>query len=128
MSIGLDHPVIIFSVVLVAQWLAAYVGDLVRTKLRARGLTEDEREDFTVVQTATLTLLALIIGFTFSMAVPRYDQRKNYEEAEANGIGTEYVRIVLLPPEPAAHARELLRRYLEQRIAFYLAPDERSIG
>jgi hypothetical protein len=30
-------------------------------------------------------LLGLIIGFTFSMAVGRYDQRKNYEEEEANG-------------------------------------------
>jgi hypothetical protein len=40
------------------------------------------------VLTATLTLLALIVGFTFSMAVSRYDLRKNYEEAEANAIGT----------------------------------------
>jgi hypothetical protein len=37
------------------------------------------------------TLLGLIIGFTCSMATGRYEQRKNYEEAEANAIGTEYV-------------------------------------
>jgi hypothetical protein len=43
-----------------------------------------------------LTLLALIIGFSFSMAVSRYDQRKSYEEAEANAIGTEYARADLL--------------------------------
>ncbi len=42
-------------------------------------------------------LLGLIIGFSFSMAISRYDQRKNYEEAEANAIGTEYVRADLLP-------------------------------
>ena len=34
------------------------------------------------------------------MAISRYDQRKNYEEEEANAIGTEYVRADLLP-EPA---------------------------
>ena len=33
-------------------------------------------------------LLGLIIGFSFSMAISRVDQRKNYEEAEANAIGT----------------------------------------
>jgi hypothetical protein len=35
-----------------------------------------------------MTLLAHIIGFTFSMAVCRYDQRKTLEEAEATAIGT----------------------------------------
>jgi hypothetical protein len=50
------------------------------------------REDFGVILAATLTLLGLIIGFSFSMAVGRYDQRKNYQEEEANAIGTELVR------------------------------------
>ena len=48
---------------------------------KRRALNDDEREDFGIVQTLTLTLLALIIGFSFSMAVNRYDLRKNYEEA-----------------------------------------------
>ena len=39
-----------------------------------------------------------LIAFAFSMAVSRYDQRKNYEEQEANAIGTEYVRADQLPP------------------------------
>ena len=55
-----------------------------------------------MVETATLTLLGLIIGFSFSMAITRYDLRKNYEEAEANAIGTEYVRAGLLPAADAA--------------------------
>jgi hypothetical protein len=53
------------------------------------------------------------------MAVSRYDQRKNYEEAEANAIGTEYIRADLLPAEDAAKVRELLKSYVDQRIAFY---------
>jgi hypothetical protein len=57
-------------------------------------------------------LLGLIIGFSFSMATSRYDQRKNYEEAEANAIGTEYVRADLLPAADAATVRTLLRKYL----------------
>ena len=60
------------------------------------------------------------------MAVSRYDQRKNYEEAEANAIGTEYVRADLLPAADAARVRDLLRNYLDQRILFYKTRDERQ--
>jgi hypothetical protein len=77
------------------------------------------REDFDIIRNASLTLLALIIGFSFSMAVGRYDQRKNYEEAEANAIGTEYIRADLLPAQDAARVRELLRKYTQQRVLFY---------
>jgi hypothetical protein len=66
-------------------------------------------------------LLGLIIGFTFSVAISRYDQRKNYEEAEANAIGTEYVRAGLLPAADTAKVRALLKSYLAQRILFYQA-------
>jgi hypothetical protein len=120
-----DSPFVVLAVTLLAQWLAAYAGDVLRKKMRP--LREEERADFDLVRTAALTLLGLIIGFSFAMAVARYDQRKNYEEAEANAIGTEYVRADFLPPEGAARVRELLRRYVDQRIAFYLSRDEGHI-
>jgi hypothetical protein len=112
----LNHPRIFFLCSWLVLWFAAQVGAVLR---RRRPLKDDEREDFNVVQTATLTLLGLIIGFSFSMAISRYDQRKNYEEAEANAIGTEYVRAGLLPvaDAPAVHAQ--LRKYLALRISFY---------
>jgi hypothetical protein len=74
-----------------------------------------EREDLDIVQTAILTLLALIIGFSFSMAVSRYDLRKTYEEAEANAIGTEYLRADLLPGESVTAVRDLIRKWLDLR-------------
>jgi hypothetical protein len=86
---------------------------------------EGEQADFDTVLTASLTLLALIIGFSFSMAVSRYDQRKNSEEAEANAIGTEYIRADLLPTDDAAKVRELLRTHINQRILFYLNNEDR---
>jgi hypothetical protein len=61
------------------------------------------------------------------MAMSRYDQRKNYEAAEANAIGTEYVRADLLPASDAAKVHALLRNYLDQRVLFYLARDEQQI-
>ena len=77
---------------------------------------------------ATLTLLGLIIGFTFSMAISRYEQRKNYEEAEANAIGTEYVRADLLPAADAQRVRTLLANYTDQRILFYRTGDAQQLS
>jgi hypothetical protein len=112
----LNYPVLFSLLLLVVLWLSARIGTFLGER---RPLIDDEREDFGVVQTATLTLLGLIIGFSFSMAVGRYDLRKNYEEAEANAIGTEYFRAGLLPAADTAAVRTLLGKYLERRILFY---------
>jgi hypothetical protein len=121
----LENPFVVFVIAAAAQWLAAYAGDFLRT--RGYALGPDDREDFNLVRNAALTLLALIIGFSFSMAVTRYDQRKNYEEAEANAIGTEYVRADLLPPDEAANVRKLLSEYIDQRVLFYVTRDQAQI-
>jgi hypothetical protein len=113
----MDYPLLVFVLTVVVLWLSARIGVFIAVKRRK--LEEDIREDLGVVLTASLTLLGLIIGFSFSMAVSRYDQRKNYEEAEANAIGTEYARADLLPAADAAKVRALLRDYTQQRILFY---------
>ena len=53
------------------------------------------------------------------MATGRYDQRKLYEEQEANAIGTEYVRADLLPDGQAQGVKQLLVQYLDRRIQYY---------
>jgi hypothetical protein len=121
----MNFPLLVFTFSFVAFWLSALAGAFFRKSLRP--LEEDEREDFGVLQTAILTLLGLLIGFTFSMAVSRYEQRKNYEEAEANAIGTEYVRADLLPAADAARVRDLLRNYLDQRALFYTTRDAQQL-
>src|SRR5271166_2268027 len=121
-----DVPYMVFLVSFVALWCAAYLGDLAHKKFRV--LKGEEREDFGELLGASLTLLGLLIGFSFSMAVTRYDQRKNYEEAEANAIGTEYVRADLLPAPDAAKLRDLLKKYLDQRILFYETRDKSQLS
>ena len=114
-----SYPALVFVVSFVGLAISARLGVFFSQR---RSIPEGGvREDFGVIQAATLTLLGLIIGFTFSMALNRYDQRKNYEEEEANAIGTEYARAGLLPPADAAKVRPLLVAYLDQRIAFYEA-------
>lgn len=122
----LDFPLVVFAFSLVAMWFFSQIGAFFGKRLCP--LEEDQRDDFGVARNAALTLLALLIGFSFSMAVSRYDQRKNYEEEEANAIGTEYVRAGLLPAADAAEVRELLKNYLHQRILFYSIRDEGQLG
>lgn len=122
----LDHAFLFFFVTVALQWGAAYVGDFLRRRLAREA--EEKREDFDLVRAATLTLLGLIIGFTFQMAITRYDQRKTYEREEANAIGTEYLRADLLPAEDADKVRASLTKYLQQRVLFYTVDDEASLG
>lgn len=117
----MNYPLAVFLFSLVVLWLSSLVG--ARLRKRRGSMDEVERKDFDVVLAATLTLLGLIIGFSFSMAISRYDQRKNYEEEEANAIGTEYARAELLPGADAEKVRGLLKTYLDQRIRFYEARD-----
>ena len=113
-----EHGWLLFVATLAALWLTARLGALVA---RRYPLPREMRPDFNVLQGAALTLLALIIGFSFAMASSRYDQRKNLEEAEANAIGTQYIRAELLPSSDAARVRTLLKAWLDLRIQFYTA-------
>jgi len=124
MSFLVDHPILFFVVSLVLLWLSAYLGAFLRRWIHPGPL--EDNEDYSLILTSTLTLLGLLIGFTFSMAAGRYDQRKNYEEEEANAIGTEYVRADLLPPADAEKVRTLLRHYLDLRVQYYsrLTPEQ----
>jgi hypothetical protein len=122
-----NSPIYVFGLSLAVLWLAAWTGAYVRRRRRQPVDTAD-RQDYSVIEGATLTLLGLIIGFSFSMSISRYDQRKNYEEAEANAIGTEYVRADLLPAADAAKVHSLLRDYLNQRILFYNTRDTDQLG
>jgi hypothetical protein len=112
-----DHPFPFFAATLVLFIGCTRGGVLAR--LHGPKLTPAERSEFDLVRNAMFTLLGLMIGFAISMAVTRYDVRKGLEESEANAVGTEYVRLDLMPTEAASKARALLRTYVDERIAFY---------
>ena len=116
----------LFLIVSFIAFLAfAWLGVVVQRRWNL--VKAEDRSELAIVQSAALTLLGLIVGFSFSMAVTRYDQRKNLEEAEANAIGTEYARADLMGESSGPRARELLKRYLDQRILFYETSDRQAI-
>jgi hypothetical protein len=120
------HPAYLFITLIILLSLAAALGAV--GLQRVIPLSEDARDNYNVVQGATLTLLALLIGFTLSMAVSRYDQRKNYEEEEANAIGTEYLRSDLLGDQRTTQVKSLLRAYVQLRIDYYKTRDAEELA
>lgn len=121
-----DHPLLVFACSFMTLWLATLAGATILRKWRH--LDPAIRSDFGTILVTTLTLNGLIIGFTFSMAIGRYEQRKYNEEVEANAIGTEYLRADLITAaDVAADVRTLLKEYVNQRVLYYLADDDNEI-
>ena len=115
-----DFPLLVFVLSFLVLWLSTQVGIFLGKHWHGAEQDTSKEAGFVgFVLSATLALLGLIIGFTFSMAISRYDQRKNYEAAEANAIGTQILRADLLPVADAVKVRVLLRSYLDQRVLFY---------
>lgn len=106
---------LIAGVLLVSMLVAIEVG--YRLGRRARGSADDSgMAHINAVQASMLGMLALLIGFTFSLALQRFDSRSEAVVEEANAIGTAYLRTDLLPPEQREAARSLLREYLALRV------------
>ncbi len=121
MSDLLKYPLLVLASSLAVICAAAFAGRFLLA--RGRKPSDAERAHMALILNAALTLLVLLVGFSFAMASGRYDQRKGLEEAEANAIGTEYVRADLLPEPAAARVRALLASYTEQRIQHYQERD-----
>jgi hypothetical protein len=85
-----------------------------RRSLEALG--ESAKAQIAVVQGALLGLLALLMGFTFAMAISRFDDRKNLVVDEANAIGTAFLRTQILPEPERSEAQKLLRAYVNDRV------------
>ena len=114
----MNYPILICGLTLVCLWASARLGGFLRKR---RNNDESQKDEYGIVLSATLTLLGLLVGFSFSMAIGRYEQRKDYEEEEANAIGTEYIRVDLLSDPVRAKLKTDLARYLDLRIRRYAA-------
>jgi hypothetical protein len=80
---------------------------------------DSDQSQINTLESAVLGLLALLLAFTFSMALSRFDARKQLVLAEANAIGTAFLRAQLLPPPDDKEIANLLRQYVDVRLEFY---------
>jgi ABC-type uncharacterized transport system fused permease/ATPase subunit len=90
MADELRAPFLVRPLTLFLMWSSVRIGVFIRK--RHQELDNDVSRDFEILLGSTLTLLSLIIGLSLSISINRYGLRKNYEEAEANAIGTEHLR------------------------------------
>lgn len=89
-----------------------------RLALRIDAAGEDAR-DARTAQGAVFALLGLLLAFTFSGSLQRFDERRNLVVEEANAIGTAWLRIDLVPASRQASVRDLFRQYLDIRIEMF---------
>jgi len=71
------------------------------------------------LEAAVFALLGLLIAFTFSGALTRFDARRAQVVQEANAIGTAWLRVDLLPAAAQPKLRETFKAYVDSRIATY---------
>jgi hypothetical protein len=83
-------------------------------------------DNISTLESAVLGLLALMIGFTFAMALSRFEARRDAVLNEANAIGTTALRARLLPEPYRAEALKLLREYVKIRLDITQRPVSRS--
>ena len=88
--------------------------------LRRRQLRNSDGEavEHDYILNGVLGLLALLIAFTFGLALDRYDARRELVVDEANAIGTAEMRVRLLDPQHGLHLAQLYRQYAETRLRY----------
>ncbi len=86
--------------------------------LGTRAKTSLGESPFAVLQAAIFGLLALLLAFSFSLGLARYDARRAEVAREANSIGATFLRTRFLDARAAPVMRGYLKRYVDARIEF----------
>lgn len=87
-------------------------------------IPDKTKSQITTVETAILGVVGLLLGFTMSMAVSRFEARKQLVLEEANAIGTSYLRTELLPAPEGSEVASLLRQYIDVRVQYGTAGND----
>ena len=98
--------------------LAAFAGHLAQVMMRrAVPATKEDHNQESYLVGSMLGILALLMAFSFSMALDRYEERRHLVIQEANAIGTAYLRTQLLDEPYRTRLSQMLVAYTDNRIA-----------
>ncbi len=99
----------------------------------ALGESERSLAASNMLKGSALGLVALLLGFSFSLTAGRHDMRRQVVLQEANAIGTCHLRAGLLNEPECGRIRDILRRYVGERLDYFesaiddrLQPDEEA--
>jgi hypothetical protein len=112
-------PTWLIALTLIAAMILASLAGYALRRRHARkaatgGKDTDDQEGH--VLAAVLGLLALLIGFTFALAVDRFESRRGLVLEEANAIGTAYLRTQLLEEPHRTRISRILVDYTDHRL------------
>ncbi|MFJ7111381.1 hypothetical protein ACIQU2_27975 [Pseudomonas sp. NPDC098740] len=122
---GVDEIILFFIVVAIfcmVLELAFRLGRHHRTHS-----SDSTRSHLSVLQTALLGLLALLLGFNFALATSRFEARKTLIQDEVTVIGSTYLRAKLLPSDLRGKVSALLKDYVSARIEFMRAGTDEKL-
>jgi hypothetical protein len=103
LPIFLISLIVLLSATEFGRWLGARASD-------------QGADEILTLQGAVLGLLALMIAFTFAMALSRFEGRRDAVLNEANAIGTTALRARLLPEPHSTETLKLLSEYMRIRL------------
>ncbi len=109
------NSIYIALMLLVTMGIAIEVGYRQGLKRNSKA-TSATKSHVDAIQSSILGLLALLLGFTFSLSLERFDSRSQAVVNEANAIGTAYLRAQLLPSELIQEASKQLKQYVDLRV------------
>ncbi|MGZ6210185.1 MAG: bestrophin-like domain, partial [Syntrophales bacterium] len=108
---------LLICLVLMGVWVAVLeIGFWVKKGMVKAGSDGIEKADIALILGAIMTLLALLLGFTYVMSEGRFETRRQLVVEEANAIGTTYLRAKALPEPRSSQIQELLRQYAALRV------------
>jgi len=97
---------------------AGLAGYRLGRRAAATAAAEKAKSQISVIEASLVGVLGLLLGFTMSMAVSRYEARRQLVLEEANAIGTSWLRTRLLPEPQGSEIADLLRQYLDLRVEY----------
>ncbi len=110
-------PLAVVGIVLVAAFFVASELGFVAHRRFGRTSGDGDASDEAQVLATALLLLALLLGFTFSMALGRYDTRRQIVVQEANDIGTAWLRAGLVAAPAGRALQAKLAEYAGTRVS-----------
>jgi hypothetical protein len=113
----IDLPVTFFVVMFAALLAVVEFGRRLAVRISVNG-KETFHEEIIAARDGISVLLSLLLAFNLSMALTRYDSRKQLMVDEANAIGTAMLRAQMLAEPSRSNIQALLKRYLDTRVQF----------
>ena len=122
-----SHSLVISAVLLVSLLLAFALGHWIRASSYGAGKTTSlENSQEGMIVSGVLVVLGLLLAFTFGLSLDRFEQRRLLVVAEANALGTSYLRSQLLDEPDRSRLSDLLRAYRDNRIVLATASGDKA--